>query len=110
MHFVPAPGRGDDVLQLRVFRLPAQVTGGARGGGDQGWWIARSAGSFEPRDGPAGDLFAGPDDLPHGVALAVAQVVNSLPARFHRQDMRTGQVHDVDVIADRWDDDTGKIA
>ena len=48
----------------------------------------------------AGHFFAHLNDLPHGIAIAVAEVVKSGLARLQAQDVRLREVKDVDVIAD----------
>jgi len=50
-------------------------------------------------DWQAGHFFASADDLAHGVTLTVAQVEKAVPARCQGQNVRLGQVADVNVIA-----------
>ena len=51
-------------------------------------------GDFDSRD-----FLAHLDDLPHRIAVPVAQVVKTLLAGFQGQDVSLRQVHDVDVVA-----------
>ena len=97
---MPGPGGGDDVFELGVFRLPAQFADRLVRGGHQPGRVAGAARLLDGRNRLAGHLLAHLDDLAHGVAVAVAQVVEALPARRQAEDVRLGQVEDVDVIAD----------
>src|ERR1043166_1102541 len=92
MRLVPQPGGADDVLELRVFRFPAELAHGFFGRGDQARGVAGAAGAFDGLDLLAGDFFAGLDHFADRITLAVAEVVKSLLARFDRDDVRLGEV------------------
>src|SRR5947208_16520253 len=55
---------------------------------------------FDCFDGLSGDPLAHLDDFADRVTLAVAQVEKAVPARSHGENMRPGQINDVNVIAD----------
>src|SRR5580692_11436 len=97
------PGVRDDVVQGRAGRVPAQLTPGLVARGDRGGRVAGAARRQLDRDGVAGNLAGRLDDLPDAVAVAVAQVVDLVPARLDRlegEEVRGGQVGDVNVVAD----------
>jgi hypothetical protein len=104
---VPDPGGADDVVDLGILRVPAKFGDGFFTGGDEECGVAGAAGADLDRDGVAGDAADGVDDLLDGESSAVAEVINE-PAlgcgfRFEGiegQDVRGGQVADVDVVAD----------
>src|ERR1700751_1621268 len=64
--------------------LAATVAAGAPGGGGGRLAGSGGAGGQLDRDRAAGDLAGGVDDLPDAVAVAVAQVVDLVPARLDR--------------------------
>ena len=75
----------------------------AGGIGDELGGVAGAAGAKSFRDGVAGSLAAGVDDLPHAIAAARAEIeVQAFSWRelFEGQQMRLGQVIDVDIVAD----------
>ena len=100
MFFVPGPGGGHDVFELREFWFPAQFANGFFGGGDQFGRVAGTSRFFHGGNFFARHLLAHLNDFAHGVAVAVAQVVKSGLARLQAEDVRLRQVHDVNVIAD----------
>src|SRR5581483_5732533 len=100
MLLVPVPGGGDDVFELGILGFPAEFADGFFGGGDKFGRVAGTAGFFNGGDFFAGDFFAGLDNLTHGIAIAVAEVVKSLFAGREGQDMGLGQINDVDIIPD----------
>ena len=55
---------------------------------------------FDRFDEFSGDLLAHLDDLANRVSLTVAQVEKSVPARFHGENVRPGQINDVNVVPD----------
>ena len=97
---MPAPSRLDDLVKRSKLRFPAQFIDGLLCAGDQSWGIARTARFLDGGNRLAADALAGLDDLPHGVALAVAEIVISVFARLHREHVRLREVDDVYVIAD----------
>ena len=80
---MPAPRRLDDLVKRSKLRFPAQFIDGLLCAGDQSRGIARTALFLDGGDGFAADAFAGLDDLPYGVALAVAEIIVSVFARLH---------------------------
>ena len=67
MALVPAPGRGHDLFDVDVLRLPAQRAAGQRGVGDEFWRVALAAlsdhfGYRMPRHAATGL-----DHLPHAM-------------------------------------------
>ena len=100
MLLVPRPGGGNDVFELGKFRFPTEFADGFFGGGDQVRRVAGAARFFDRRNFFAGDFLAHLDDLPHGIAVAVAEVVKTGFAGLQRQHVRLREVDDVDVIAD----------
>src|SRR5579883_2738293 len=66
---VPAPGGGENAVEVGVPRSPAEQRAGARSVGDERRRIAGPARRLAPRDAPAGDAFGGGDDLAHRMAL-----------------------------------------
>ena len=83
-----------------IFRFPAQFANGFFGGRHQPRRVAGTARFFHRGNFFAGDFFAGRDDLPHGIAVAVAQIVKAGLARLQSEHVRLREVTDVDVIAD----------
>ncbi len=76
---------------------------GALGGGDQDRRVAGAAAGDHDRDLAAGDPLDRLDHLVDREAAAVAQVADQVLARLRRvqgQQVRVGQVRDVDVVAD----------
>src|SRR6185369_11336230 len=61
--------------------------------------VAVAARLFDRFDGLAGDLLAHLDDFADRVTLAVAQIEETAPARSHGENVRPGQINDVNVIA-----------
>src|SRR5882672_7160398 len=97
---MPLPGRRYDLLQLRKLRLPAQFLPGLVRRGYKARriaWTARLLGGFYFL---AGHLLAHLDHFTHGIAIAVAEVVEALFARRQREQVRLRQVHDVNIVAD----------
>src|SRR2546423_6475272 len=99
MFLVPAPGGGNDVIELGKSWFPAQFFQRPFGGGDQPGGIAGPARPFQRLDGLASDLLARSDHLANGITRTIAEVVRALLARFHREEVRLRQVNNVDVIA-----------
>src|ERR1019366_6511369 len=100
MALVPGPGGGDYVFELWVFGLPSKFIHGPVRRGYQPGRVPGPARLFDGRNRLARHLLARPDDLADRVTVAVAQVVEAVPARRQAEDVRLGQVEDVDVIAD----------
>src|SRR5262245_27543320 len=98
----PVPGGADDSVYAGELGAPAQLVLGQVGAGDQDRRVGGAARRFDGRDLTAGDAAGGRDDLAHGIAAAVAQVVDPAAAvdRAEREDMRVGEVDDVNVVAD----------
>ena len=99
-------------MQGRLGRRPAQLVAGQRGGRDQLGRVALAAGGHLDRNRLPGDLADHVDDLPVGEAVAVAQVVDPVPARrgrVQREQVGAGQVFDVDVVADAGAVDCGVV-
>ncbi len=100
---VPGPGAGQDVVEVGVFGLPAEIGFGLFGAGDQAGGVAVAARFDFDGDGVAGDAARGFDDLLDGEAVAVAEVVDHAVAvgeGVEREDVSVGEVGDVDVVAD----------
>ena len=97
---MPFPGGADNLFELRVFRFPPEFLARFIGGGDQCRRIAGTPRFFDNRNFLATDLFAHGDDLAHGITVAIAKVVEAAFARRHCQDVRLGEVDNVDVVAD----------
>ncbi len=99
---MPGPGAGDDVVELRVFGSPAEFALDGGGAGDEDGGVARAAWMKLDWDGMAGDSSDRVDDLLDGEATACSDVVHDVAAGFEsseRQQVRVGQVGDVDVVA-----------
>src|SRR5439155_13995436 len=64
------------------------------------WRITRPARLFHGGNFYTGDFFASRNDLPHRVAIAVAEIVEALLARRETEDVRLREVQDVDVVTD----------
>ena len=97
--FVPGPGGGDDVFQLRIFRFPAQFADGFFGGRDQpggspGRRGFSTAGIFLPVIFSQAGMTAARNSRRRCPDLKAAL------ARPRAEDVRLRQVDDVDVIAD----------
>ncbi len=74
---MPAPGRADDVIQIRILRFPAQLFDGFFIGRDQHRWIARpSIGIFYCNIFP-GDFPGALDDFQHRKPLTVSKIVDA---------------------------------
>lgn len=100
---VPGPGAGEDVVEVGVFGLPAEVKLRLLGAGDEAGRVAGAAGFDFDGDGVAGDAAGGLDDLLDGEAAAVAEVVDHAVVRgegVEGEDVGVGEVGDVDVVAD----------
>lgn len=104
MLLVPVPGRTDDRLNIVILRLPAKHRLGLFAGRDELRRVACTSCRHLALDGLPDDLFRRVDDLLHGKSNAVAEVEHVVLAAVHqvfrRQDVRRGQIGDVDVIAD----------
>src|SRR5437763_2136978 len=94
----------DDLLKRRAPWLPTEVRADARARCDEHSRIALPAWRFFYRDVCAGDRAGRVDDLADRVSRAVAQVVDVVTRRLpgvEREEVRAGEVVDVDVIAHR---------
>src|ERR1035438_4785244 len=100
MALVPGPGGDYNVFELRIIGLPTQFMYRPVRGGHQSGRVAGPARLLDRRNRLADYLLAGADDFPHRIAVAVAEVVETAPARGEAEEMRLRQVEDVDVIAD----------
>src|SRR6516165_6720239 len=100
---MPLPGAGDDLVQFSELRLPAQLGLNLLRACDQHRRIAGTALLLFHCDRAAGDAAHGVDDLAHCEAVAVADVVDeaaALSEGVEGENMRIGEVTDVDVVAD----------
>jgi hypothetical protein len=100
---VEGPGVGDDLAQVGLGRVPAKLAARLVGGGDRGRGVAGPPGRHLDRDREAGYLAGRVDDLLVAVAVAVAEVVDLVPAwpdRRQGEQVGGGQVGDVNVVAD----------
>src|SRR5439155_21179283 len=70
------------------------------GRGDEFGRVAVATHLFDHFDGSAGDLLAQLDDFADRRTFAVAQIEKAVPARAHGENVRAGQINDVNVIAD----------
>src|ERR1039458_5105668 len=100
MPLVPGPGGGHNVFELRVFGLPPQLIYRTVRGGHQSGRVAGPARLLDGRDGFARHRLASADNLTDRVAITVAEVVEAALGRGEAEEMRLGQVEDVNVIAD----------
>src|SRR4051812_19434116 len=97
------PGVPDDAGQVGVLRRPPQVRPDPVAGGDELRRVPAPPRPHLDRHGGTGDLPDGVHDLLHGEAGAVAEVVDAVFAggRCRQgQQVRVGEVLDVDVVAD----------
>jgi len=100
---VEGPGVGDDLAQVGLGRVPAQLAARLVGGGERGGGVASAPGRQLDRDRMAGHLAGRVDDLLVAVTVAVSEVVDLVLARPDRrqgEQVGGGQVRDVDVVAD----------
>ena len=97
---MPAPCRVNDLLDRCIVRFPAEFVDGFLGTGDEAGGVAVATPFLDGGDRFAADLFAGLDHFAHGVALAVAEIVKTAFARLEREDVRLGEIDDVNVVAD----------
>src|SRR5581483_8144952 len=71
---VPDPSGPQDIVQVRMDRLPSQHAEGLVSPGHQLRWVTRAAGPLHHRDLPARHRFRPLDDLFHRITLARAQI------------------------------------
>ena len=103
MALVPCPGRSHDGVQVVVLRLPSQHPDGLLRGGDQLGRVARAARGNLGGNRVSGDRSGHVHHLFDGEADAVAQIKDVVLPALHqvvqRQNVRLGQVVDMDVVA-----------
>src|ERR1039458_3353734 len=100
MALVPGPGGGHNVFKLWVFGLPPQLIYRTVRGGHQPGRVTGPARLFDGRNGFAGYLLASADNLTDRIAVTVAEVVEAALGRGEAEQVRLGQVEDMNVIAD----------
>ena len=103
MLLMPRPCRADDLLDIRVARLPAEDFLCLLARRDELGRVAGAACAHLDLDVLARGLFRGLDHLFDREALAVAEVEDvalaAPPQVLEREDVRIGEVDDVDVVA-----------
>src|SRR3974390_243015 len=98
---MPFPCALDNTLNVRMLRLPSQQTLRLLGAGDEHGRISGTARHFSNGNRMTGDMAGDVDDLADGETAAAAEVANQLLLAFQAlqgEDMRGGEVVDVDVI------------
>src|SRR5438876_1965117 len=99
MFLLPTPGRCDDVLEFRVFWYPTELFQRFVGASDQSRRIAMPARFLDCSDRPARDFLAHLNHFADGITRAVSQVVETLSSVRQGEDVRLGEVNDVNVVA-----------
>src|SRR4051812_26855171 len=99
MPLVPRPRGADDLLKFWKLRSPIQVFECAVGRSHEARRITGAARLFDKGNFLFGNFLAHVDHLPHGITGAVAEVVETLLARFEREHVRLRKIDDMDVIA-----------
>src|SRR3954447_303223 len=97
----PGPRVGDHRLEV-LLGHPAELRADLLAGGDELRGVAGAARVLLDGDLAGGGLARRLDDLAHGVAEPVAEVVDRVLAgadRIHREQVRAAEVLDVDVVA-----------
>src|SRR3546814_20851346 len=99
---MPGPGISDDLRDVGARRLPAQQFTRLAAARDQHRRIAGATRSARNIELAPHDRFGRTQDFEHGIAGAIAQVelvkARLLPAVFERQQVRIGEVANVDVV------------
>src|SRR5690349_19956979 len=99
MLLVPFPRGRHDVFQFRIARLPSKFFERAIGGGHQSRRIARAPRLLDEWNFFLRNFLAHVDDLPHGIAGAVSEIVKTLLAWLQREYVRLREIDDMNVIA-----------
>ena len=101
---MPFPGGGDDGFDLAVGGAPIEGFAGAGGIGDKRRRVARAARFVHHRHLAPRDAFDRVYQLAHRNAGAGAEIEHQRilggEQMFERQDMRGGEIVDMDVVAD----------
>jgi hypothetical protein len=74
---MPGPSGGDHIFQLWKFGLPTEFANDFFGGGYEARRVAGTAWFFDSGNFFAADLFAHLDYLPHGITIAIAEIVEA---------------------------------
>ena len=99
---MPDPCGADDLVELRVFRLPTELADGFLRTGDQDCRITGASGMDFGRNWMAGDAAGRLDDLADAETPAVPKVEDEPIMRLEcieGEKVRVGKVGDVDVVA-----------
>src|SRR5947207_20507 len=83
------------LFELGVFRVPAEFAFGLLSRGDQLRWVAGTPRLFDDRNFLSRHFLAHGDDFAHGIAVAIAQIIEALLARLHGEDVGFSQIDDM---------------
>ena len=97
---MPVPGATHDLVEFREAWFPTEFFLGFFRRCDQPGWIAGTPGFFDNWNFCTGNSFASLDDFAHRIAVTVAEVVEAVLAGFEGGDVGTGEVNNMDVVAD----------
>src|ERR1051326_967254 len=99
MALLPAPGALQNDVQVRILRLPAQFGADALRTRHRAHLIAWPPGLLVDRQRSPGHAPRALDDLAHGVALPVAQIVDAQPRlrAAERLDVPLCQIEHMDI-------------
>src|SRR4051812_14322800 len=102
---MPRPRVADDHLEFGISTGPAEHLTGTGGCRDEFWRVSGAPRRFDSWHGSATDAGHCIDHLAHGMSVSSAEVDRLTGSAggqaIERAQMRVGQVHHVDVVADR---------